>query len=242
MRCFSLLALAAAAIAPFVGAAPTPAPLDVGAAVAGVAGVHARHVDVAAGAVAGAEVHARHVDVAAGAGAVADVHARNGQKGVQAILIDLKVALGVHIDVLNHLTKDNCTEDILTTHLSAIVKVIGEAVVELKALVGLDISVILCSVDGTVQVAVSVIAELLAEILLLIFGALGFVLTIIADVKILVDVLVAVAFGDCLCGLISVIISLVDGILACLVPLVLGLVSILLTLGLGAVGKVLTIL
>ena len=156
------------------------------------------------------------------------------------------------------MTTANATVEVITPILEDVVSIVADVVVELKALVGADVSVILCAVDGVGVVAITVVAQLLADILLvslhmppkpvymLIFpqalcGALGFVLTVVADVSILVNIIVQVALGDCLCGLISIVLQLVEGLLACLIPLVLTLVEVLLTLGLEVVGQLLTI-
>ena len=72
-------------------------------------------------------------------------------------------------------------------------------------------------------------------------GALAFVLSIVADAKVLLDVIVSVALGNCLCELISAVLAVVDGLLAVLVPLVLSLAGTLISLGLTAVGQLLTI-
>ncbi|KAI5117775.1 hypothetical protein M0805_003594 [Coniferiporia weirii] len=204
MRFFSLFALAAAAVAPFVSAAP--------------------------------------LDASAGAAAGAVVHARGGQpKGCAEVLLDLKVGLGVHITELGYLNKANATTDVIVPILTDVVSVVADAVVDLKVLVGLDHDVIFASVDGYAVVTVSVIAHLLADVLCLICGALAIVLTIVADVTILVEAIVSVALGNCLCELISAVICIVDGLLVCLIPLVLYLANILVTLGLTAVGSLLTI-
>jgi len=216
MRSFSLLALAAAALAPFVSAAPTIANTDVA-------------------------VRAVGVDAAVAAAAAVGVEAR-GQKGCAEILVDLKVNLDVQVTELKCLTKANATVEVITPILGEIVEIIGGAVVDLQALVGAELSVILCSVDGTVEVTVAVIAQLLADVLCLVIGALGFVLTVVADVTILVDIIVKVALGDCLCSLIKAVLALVDGLLVCLIPLVLGLVDTILALSLNVVGELLTIL
>lgn len=63
------------------------------------------------------------------------------------------------------LTKANATVEVITPILTDVVEVIGGAVADLKLLVGAEVAVILASVDGTVQVTVTVIAQLLAEIL-----------------------------------------------------------------------------
>ncbi|KAL5521234.1 hypothetical protein ACEPAG_9157 [Sanghuangporus baumii] len=236
MRSFTLFALAAAAFAPFVVAAPAPR-ADVAVFEAAAVKVDARAVN--------ADIYAR-ADLPDILNKRSPVNSdsllpRGGVRGVAAILVDVKVKVKVQTDLLYALTGDECTSDKLTGILSAIVTIVAGAVVELKALVGADISVILASVDGTAQLAVGVIAQLLADILVLVFGALGFVLGIVADVKVLLNAIVAVAFGDCICSLIKAVLALVDGLLAELVPLVLNLLDVILALGLDVVGQVLTI-
>ncbi|THH10450.1 hypothetical protein EW145_g1324 [Phellinidium pouzarii] len=202
MRFFGLFTIAAAALAPFVSAAPL-----VNADAAAVAGV-------AAG------VSARSVNV----DAAASVAGRDGTKGCQEILIDLKVKLSVSLEEFTYIKKENATTAVITPILKDVVSIVNAAVVELKALIGEDVSVILCNVNGGGLVAVTVIAGLLADILGLVCGALSLVLSVVADVSILLDVIV-----------------LVDGLLECLVPLVLSLASVIVALGLDVVGQVLTI-
>lgn len=80
----------------------------------------------------------------------------------------------------------------------------------------------------------------------LVLGVLAFVLTVVADVKVLLDIIVKVALGDCLCELIKAVVALVDGLLAALVPIVFQLlpnvVDIVLSLSLNIVGTLLAIL
>lgn len=77
-------------------------------------------------------------------------------------------------------------------------------------------------------------------------GALGFLLTIVADVSVLVSIVVEVALGGCLCGLIDIIVKLVGCTVADIAVILCGLlpnvVDIILTLGLSVVGSLLVIL
>ena len=72
-------------------------------------------------------------------------------------------------------------------------------------------------------------------------GALAFVLGIVSDTKVLLDVIVSVALGDCLCALVNAVIAIVDGLIAALVPLVLSIAGTVVALGLNVVGQLLTI-
>ncbi|KAH8113588.1 hypothetical protein DFH11DRAFT_1599610 [Phellopilus nigrolimitatus] len=239
----SVVAAAAFSLVPFASAAPL---VDAEAAAVADAKVLRREVVDAKAGVA-ADVHARDlVGAAAGtavgtaAGAAAGAIARD-TKGCASILVELKVNLGASLCDLNHLTSQNATTETITPILKDVVSVIGDAVTDLKALVGQPISVILCSADGTAQVAVSVIAGLLADVLCALCTALALVLSVVGDKKCLLDVIVSVTLGGCLCELIKAVLAIVDGLLAELVPLVLSIASILVSLGLNVVGNLLTI-
>ena len=82
-----------------------------------------------------------------------------------SVSVPLKAAIYKLIFPAEFLTKANATVEVITPILTDIVEVVGGAVADLKLLVGAEVSVILASVDGTVQVTVTVIAQLLAEIL-----------------------------------------------------------------------------
>lgn len=80
-----------------------------------------------------------------------------------------------------------------------------------------------------------------SSLLQIIITALGALLSVCAKVEILLQVIVDVALGECLCELISAVLAIVPGLLLELVPLVLGLVGVILSLGLDVVGRLLTI-
>ncbi|KAL5482980.1 hypothetical protein ACEPAI_9575 [Sanghuangporus weigelae] len=229
MRILNVLTVAAAAVVSFVPSA-FAAPL-IGAKAGAVSGakVNTPTANAHVGAVSGAKVHARLVDADAKAKAITGVHARDDDK-CTSILADLKVNLGVQIDLLNSLTKETATKDKIQPILSKCVSIIADATIHIKALVGTGI---VCDVQAC--------ASLLADILIALCGSLAFVLGIVADVQVLLDIIVSVALGDCLCGLISAVISVVDGLLVALVPLVLSLAGTLVSFGLTVVGQLLTI-
>ncbi|KAL5524873.1 hypothetical protein ACEPAF_10019 [Sanghuangporus sanghuang] len=229
MRVFSILILAAVAVVSFVPSAFAAPLVDAKAGAVAGAKVNTPIANANAGAVAGAKVHARLVGADVKAKAIAGVYARDDDK-CTSVLTDLKVNLGVQIDLLNGLTKDTATKDNIQPILSKCVSIIADATVQIKALVGTGI---VCDVQAC--------ASLLANILIALCGALAFVLGIVADVQVLLDIIVSVALGDCLCGLISAVISVVDGLLVALVPLVLSVVGTLVSLGLTVVGQLLTI-
>lgn len=69
------------------------------------------------------------------------------------------------MDWTEYITKDNCTTEVITPILNEIVGHVSVAISDLKLLVGAEVSVILCGVDGKVQATVSVVAELLCNVL-----------------------------------------------------------------------------
>ncbi|EJD07739.1 uncharacterized protein FOMMEDRAFT_25027 [Fomitiporia mediterranea MF3/22] len=220
MRSLGLFALASAAILPFVSAAPL---VDVDTAAAAKAGIHARTVDVAAGAKAGAAVHARTVT------------------GVASILASLQVKLGDSLCELHHFTAQNATADKITPVLKGVVSVMADAVVDVKALKGKPKETIMASIDGSATVTVSEIAQLLANVLCGVFLTLSSVLSVVADAKILLNVVASVKLGGCLCDLINAVTAVVGGLLVELVPHVKDLASLLISLSLSDVKTVLNI-
>ena len=66
---------------------------------------------------------------------------------------------------LDSLTSQNATKATVEPLLQQVVDIVGAAVSDIKKLVGSPVAVILASVDGTVQVTVQDVAQLLANIL-----------------------------------------------------------------------------
>lgn len=123
-----------------------------------------------------------HVDVGAAAAAHAHVQRDVALKSVPVILTQLTIDLTPSCEELSecfcfrrwfpmsdiateYIRKDNCTSEVLTPIFNEIVGSVSVAIADIKLLVGADLSVILCGVDGKVQVAVSVVAELLCTVL-----------------------------------------------------------------------------
>ena len=101
MRAFSILSLAAAAFVSFVPSAYAAPLVDANAGAVAGAKVNTPVANASAGAAAGAKVHARLLDADAKAKAIAGVHVRDDQDKCASILSDLKVNLGVKIDLLS---------------------------------------------------------------------------------------------------------------------------------------------
>ena len=163
----------------------------------------------------------------------------------------------------DHFTAKNATSENLTVVLKGVVSVVNTAVTDLKALKGKSSATILASLDGKATLTVSEVAQLLANVIsvsypfnprksfnqmILILSpqtillGLKVVISVIADVKVLVKVVANVALGGCLCNLINAVVALVGGLILALAPLLSSVASLLTTLGLTTVGTLLTIL
>ena len=73
--------------------------------------------------------------------------------------------LTLHSSPLDSLTGANATNATVSPLIEQITDIIGKAVDDVKALASAPIETILASVDGTVTVAVSDVAQLLAKVL-----------------------------------------------------------------------------
>lgn len=128
------------------------------------------------------------------------------------------------VQKLQFITPQNCTVDVLTPVVNDIKTILGTAVSEVNALVGKDVATILANVDGTAQVTVQELAKLVADLVNLVFAALGAVLAVaggaIGDIMPLL-----VAVGELVGSLLHAVLALVGGLLGGLVPAILALVG-----------------
>jgi len=181
-----------------------------------------------------------HVDVGAAAAAHAHVQRDVALKSVPVILTQLTIDLTPSCEELKYIRKDNCTSEVLTPIFNEIVVHVGVAIADIKLLVGADLSVILCGVDGKVQVAVSVVAELLCTVLHLVIDVLAKLVVIVNyNLSLLGPVLATI--GACLCELIAAVLGVVAGLLLELVPLVLYLLPSIKVLAFTSIGAVLKV-
>ncbi|KAM5543846.1 hypothetical protein V8D89_002463 [Ganoderma adspersum] len=110
--------------------------------------------------------------------AVGGILRRDTPKSIAVILTGVQAQLEPITASLALVTSVNATVDAVTGPANEIISILGGAVVDLKALVGLDAAIILGSVDGTVAVTVDVLAGLVAHIIVTVFYALGVVVSI----------------------------------------------------------------
>ncbi|KAL1712083.1 hypothetical protein EV715DRAFT_278196 [Schizophyllum commune] len=144
---------------------------------------------------------------------------------VDTAIVDITVSA----HALIYLQPANATVETVTTLLTDIKVTLATLLVDVKALVGLDVSVVLGVVAD-----VNVIGKVVADLLILVFTALGGVLNIVAVAKVEV---VATLLADitCIVGeLLQVVFGLVDGLL--------GVVGGLLAVVLGLIGAILPII
>ncbi|TCD66871.1 hypothetical protein EIP91_000769 [Steccherinum ochraceum] len=150
-------------------------------------------------------------------------------RGVAVILTDVHTKIQPHILELNSLVKANATVEVVTPIVVEIKGVVVDAVVEVIALAGASADVILAGVDGGVQVTVAVLAQIIADLLILVFGALGFVLSICADVTVMIPCLCIVAdvIGCLICAVFSLVGSLLVGIIGAVVVLIAAILPVI---------------
>ncbi|PIL27155.1 hypothetical protein GSI_10296 [Ganoderma sinense ZZ0214-1] len=159
---------------------------------------------------------------------------RDTPKSVAVILTGVQAQLEPITASLTFITTANATVEAVTGPANEIISILGGAVVDLKALVGLDASVILASVDGTVAVTVDVLAGLLAHVIVSVFFSLGAVVhiagsaidgalfTLLATVGAAVGTVVALVF-QLVVGLLVGLDVAVVGLIKAVVPVIVDL-------------------
>ncbi|KAI5823136.1 hypothetical protein K523DRAFT_287154 [Schizophyllum commune Tattone D] len=181
-------------------------------------------------AAADADVKVGHVvEANANADAEVEVFDRRHDGSLLSLVDTAIVDITVSAHALIYLQPANATVETVTTLLTDIKVTLATLLVDVKALVGLDVSVVLGVVTD-----VNVIGKVVADLLILVFTALGGVLNIVAVAKVEV---VATLLADitCIVGeLLKVVFGLVDGLL--------GVVGGLLAVVLGLIGAILPII
>ncbi|KAG1736611.1 uncharacterized protein EDB91DRAFT_499589 [Suillus paluster] len=133
---------------------------------------------------------------------------------------------------LTYLTPQNASVAAISPVIAQIKTQLTGAVPQLQALVGQESSVILAPVDGVVSLTVAALATLIADVLTLLFTALGAVLSIVGGD---VHAEILPLLTD-LCGVVTsilqIVVTLVGGIIVSLLPLLVPVLSIIVSLGL----------
>ncbi|KAI0079187.1 hypothetical protein K474DRAFT_1673581 [Panus rudis PR-1116 ss-1] len=144
---------------------------------------------------------------------VARCDACDAQKGVHGILVDLQVKLDGPCAQLGSLVKANATVDVVTELVGEIKTSISAAVVDVQALVGAEVDVILASATGTAHVTVVELTAVIAAVVNLVFGACGKVLAVV-DVTVKAQIVaILCALGEVVGALLCAVFALVGGLL-----------------------------
>nr|GAT56898.1 predicted protein [Mycena chlorophos] len=217
--------------------------LGVGAGVGAAAGAIVGDHGIAAGVVAdaGAAVHLRRgLGVGAGAGVAAGAHLAprmmdslpciidsltSQLKPVTDALLAINVNVDVNVDLVAKITP-------LTNQL---ISILGGAVVDISALVGLSTSTILLAADETV-LTVDAVAQLIAPVYITVIDALDSVHGVAVDLNVEAEVeAVLVTVGPALSPILATADPLVGGLLAATAPLLSTVMGTAQTLGLSSV-------
>ncbi|KAK7696364.1 hypothetical protein QCA50_001018 [Cerrena zonata] len=155
------------------------------------------------------------------------------EKSIVYVLEKTKYEVTPVVQKFHYITKDNCTVENVTPLVEELKAVLTVSIGELHALVGVDVNVLLLTSAG-VKVTVAVVAQLVAEILILVFGALGFVLGLAHGAVYTTLCSLFAVVGGLVGTILSLVLSLVGGVLVGLVAAILALigevVAIILTL------------
>ncbi|EPQ51455.1 hypothetical protein GLOTRDRAFT_140907 [Gloeophyllum trabeum ATCC 11539] len=163
-------------------------------------------------------------------------------RGVQEILIEVQTKITPLVQQIQFIKADNATVDALTPVVQGIEGILKGVVPELQTLVGQPVEVILASVTGTAQVTVGEVAQLVANILTLVFGALNSLLNVVgtglAALQPLLNALGA-AVAALLTAVLAAVNSVVGGLLSAVLGLIGDIVPIILNLNLATVISIL---
>ncbi|KAI0696640.1 hypothetical protein BC835DRAFT_857191 [Cytidiella melzeri] len=180
---------------------------------------------------------ASHVVAAPLSGTATEV-ARADASSVPQILAAVTTQLTPLVAELQSITASNATVAVVGPIMDSIKGVLTPAITEVQALSGSSLSTILASVDGTVQVTATELAQILSNLLHLVFNALASVSTLVSSLGLgslgtllseVINLVVAL-----LKAVLALVAEILDDVLAALSPLLADLSSIL--SGLGVTG------
>ncbi|KAI0687830.1 hypothetical protein BC835DRAFT_1309063 [Cytidiella melzeri] len=127
-----------------------------------------------------------------------NILARCGCDSASTIITDVTASVQVYTNQLRALAAADVTVDAVTPIVKGISGVLVDATVKINALVGADANIVLATVDGTAQVTVSVLAQLVATLVADIFGAIGVILNLGGVVGISAVIAVFASLGEVL--------------------------------------------
>ncbi|KAI0916627.1 hypothetical protein AcW1_010177 [Taiwanofungus camphoratus] len=165
---------------------------------------------------------------------LAGVIPRDAPRGVCAILQDVTTQVTPYTVQLQYLKQSNATIDVITPIVNNIKGVLGGALGDVNGLVGQSTSVILATVDGTAQVTVTELAQIIAGLMTLIFDAVSVVLDVVSsDLSDCVTSLLCTVgelLGCLVCAIAMLVGSSLHGLLSAVVGLVGSLFPIIIKL------------
>ncbi|THH18161.1 hypothetical protein EW146_g2791 [Bondarzewia mesenterica] len=167
---------------------------------------------------------------------------RCGCESVAVVLTGLTTSLQPLCGELGYIVAGNATHEAVQPIIADVTVVISDAVNALNNLVDKPVADILLTVDGTAQITLTEVAQLLAGVICLVFGALGHVVGCVkGDISAIVTVIVPV--GQLVAGLVAIVIKLVGAVLGdvlvALIPLIVDVKLTILHLNLTALISVL---
>lgn len=185
-------------------------------------------VNVDANADANVKVGRALIDADVDADAEVEVLRRHGQQSLLELIDTAIVDVSVSCHALIYLQPSNATVSNVQTLLNDVKVTLSSLLIDVKALVDLDVSIVL----GTVT-DLNIVGKIVADLLCLVFSALGGVLHIVAVAKDQVIKTLLQEIGCIIAELLHVVFGLVDGLL--------GVVGGLLGVVLSLIGGILPI-
>jgi len=150
--------------------------------------------------------------------------ARCDCESAAGIVSGVTASVGVYTSQLRGLAASDVTVEVLTPIIANIKAEISAGVGKLSVLSGQDAEIIMASVDGSTQISVSSLAQLVATLIIDVFGALGFVLNLTGVVSVTAVVALLVSVGEILgcfcCCLLSVTAGVAVNLALAIVPLI----------------------
>ncbi|KAI0338987.1 hypothetical protein BDW22DRAFT_1362327 [Trametopsis cervina] len=135
-------------------------------------------------------------------------------RGVAAILVDVQAKVTPYVNEFYYIKKENCTAEVIKPIVASITVVLNDGLVEVKALAGASADVILAgAVDASVKVTVSVLAKIVADLIICIFGGIKVILDLNVTAVLSVVLPLFCSLGEVLGALVCAVLSLVGGLL-----------------------------
>ncbi|KAK7462996.1 hypothetical protein VKT23_007577 [Stygiomarasmius scandens] len=150
-------------------------------------------------------------------------------KSLPDIITGITTDISPLIDQLKGLSAVDCTVEKITPIVDEIKVIVNGAIVDVKALVGVSIDVVLTTADGVLSLVN--LCQLISTLFTLIFGCFGIVLKIVASVEYDGVCGLFAEVGVLLATLLQLIFGIVGGLLVIIRPLLTVCISVIIELG-----------